>query len=479
MNNMWTNQIPSQEKRVLMLTPDVMIDRRILIEAETLIDDGYEVYLLAGWDGKSEELFEIEGRVKVERIKYQGIDQRFTFVYKVQNSLINLLNLISIKTDITANKICLKLNNIYALVSQLISKLIYIIFFKPLLLFVTLVLKIKSLLITSIAKTINLFVKIIVKVASFLTELNGYEHLFLKRGLFYRPDIIHIHDLPMLKAGVKLKKVLNIPLVYDMHEFYSEQDCLTLLQQKKLRKTEIENMKYTDARITVNPMLADEISKIYNNISIEVIQNAMIINSDFHHNQYDRFRQEYSILKDDIILLYQGWISPDRNLQNLVKGLANVEKPIKLVIMGYGDFQEELKQISASLNIKQKVIFVPTKTQAELLSYTASADIGIIPYPFKLDPNTKYASPNKLYEFIAAKLPVLCNNLPFVKNVVETNGFGIAFDMDSPESFTEALNSFPLHKLQYFKNNLAERGRNFLWEVEAPKLLRIYQNLCN
>jgi hypothetical protein len=220
-----------------------MIDRRILIEAETLIDDGYEVYLLAGWDGKSEELFEIEGRVKVERIKYEGIDQRLTSVYKVQNYLIGLLNLISIKTDITANKICLKLNNIYALVSQLISKLIYIIFFKPLLLFVTLVLKIKSLLITSIAKTINLFVKIIVKVASFLTELNGYEHLFLKRGLFYRPDIIHIHDLPMLKAGVKLKKVLNIPLVYDMHEFYSEQDCLTLLQQKKLRKTEIEKAK--------------------------------------------------------------------------------------------------------------------------------------------------------------------------------------------------------------------------------------------
>ena len=70
------------------------------------------------------------------------------------------------------------------------------------------------MLITSIAKTINLFVKIIVKVASFLTELNGYEHLFFTKGLFYRPDIIHVHDLPMLKAGVKLKRELNVPLIY-------------------------------------------------------------------------------------------------------------------------------------------------------------------------------------------------------------------------------------------------------------------------
>jgi len=322
-------------------------------------------------------------------------------------------------------------------------------------------------------------VKIIVKIVPFFTELNGYEHIFSTRGIFYYPDIIHVHDLPMLKVGVKIKKVLNVPLIYDMHEFYSEQDCLTSLQQKRLRSTERKNIKYTDVQITVNPLLADEISKNYQNLRIEIIQNAMIINSDFHQNQYDRFRQEYSISKNDIILLYQGWISPNRNLQNLVKGLAKVEIPIKFVIMGYGDFKEELKKIAEISNIKDKVIFVPTKTQDELLSYTASADIGIIPYPFKLDPNTKYASPNKLYEFIAARLPIVCNNLPFVKSIIETNGFGIACNMDSPESFAEALNNFPLDKLEYFKTNLAEKGANFLWEAEAPKLLRIYQNLCD
>ncbi|MBD2131562.1 glycosyltransferase [Sphaerospermopsis sp. FACHB-1094] len=474
---MWTNKIPSQGKRVLMLTPDVMIDRRILIEAETLIDEGYEVYLLAGWDGKSEDLFEVEGRVKVERIKYEGIDQRLTVLYKSQNYLISSLNQISSGVDVTASKICLALNSIYGLLTQLLSKLIYILIFKPVLLFINITLKTKNFFITSIAKTINLSVQFTVKMYPIFSDLNGYEYLFFKKGLFYRPDIIHVHDLPMLKAGVEIKIALNVPLIYDMHEFYSEQDCLTPLQQKNLRKTESINIKYTDARITVNPMLADEISKSYNNISIEVIQNAMIINSDFHNHQYDRFRQEYSISKEDIILLYQGWISPARNLQNLVKGLAQVDKPIKLVMMGYGDFKEDLKKIAESLNIKQKVIFVPTKNQAELLSYTASADIGIIPYPFKLDPNTKYASPNKLYEFIVSRLPIICNNLPFVKSIIETNGFGIAFDMDTPESFAEALNNFPFDKLEYFKTNLSEKGHNFLWEAEALKLLEIYRNI--
>lgn len=478
---MWTNQIPVQGKRVLMLTPDVMIDRRILIEAETLIDEGYEVYLLAGWDGKSEELFEIEGRVKVERVRYEGVDCRFIFVYQIQNKLIGLLNQISNKLNNIANHICVLLTSIKLNSSNIFAKIIYklkfIFLIKPLLLLVTIGLKCKNLVIKLIAKVINFLVRLIGKIAPILTDLNGYEYLFLTRGIFYRPDIIHVHDLPMLKAGVKLKQALNVPLIYDMHEFYPEQDCLTALQQQQLRNTESKNIKYTDYRITVNPMLAEEISKTYNNINIEVIQNAMVIDSDFHHYQYNRFREEYSIAKDDIILLYQGWISPDRNLQNLVKGLAQVQKPIKLVIMGYGEFKNQLETISQELNIQNKVIFVPTKTQSELLSYTASADIGIIPYPFKLDPNTKYASPNKLYEFIAARLPIICNNLPFVKSIVETNGFGIACEMDSPESFANALNNLPLDKLEYFKVNLAEKGSNFLWEAESPKLLEIYRNI--
>jgi len=590
---MWNNKIPSKGKRVLMLAPDIAIDRRILIEAETLIDDGYEVYLLAGWDGKSDNFFEIEGRVKIERIKFEGIDQRLTIVYKIQSRLINILNkqstrinnlLAKLSNSIQdkqihfiniLNKQSTRINNLLRALARLINKeqknitniinnlnkkindvidlklinfeptytliinyqflvqvflvllliksyqLVIIILLKvkkiginligksinlsrrifqkliSILLkvknicisligksinlssricqkLISILLKLKNIGINLIGKSINFIVSLINKIFGVITSLNSYENLLFDRGLFYRPDLIHVHDLPMLKAGVKLKQKLNVPLIYDMHEFYPEQDCLTPLQQKKLRNTESKNIKYTDVRITVNPMLADEISKTYNNTDIKVIQNAMIIDPDFHNRQYDKFREEYSIKKDEIILLYQGWISPDRNLQNLVKGLAQVEKPIKLVFMGYGGFKEELESISRNIHIKDKVVFVPSKTQAELLSYTASADIGIIPYPSKLDPNTKYASPNKLYEFIAARLPIICNNLPFVKTLVEDNCFGMSFEMNSPEAFANAINNFPYNQLNEFRKNIELKGVNFLWESEAPKLLEIY-----
>lgn len=478
MNNMWTNQIPSQGKRVLMLTPDVMIDRRILIEAETLIDDGYEVYLLAGWDEKSKDLFEVEGRVKVERIKYEGIDQRFTFLYKSQNYLISLLNQISRRVDVTANKICLGFNNIHGLLIQWITKLIYVVFFKPVLLFISISLRSKNFLITAIAKIINFLVKIIVKIVPFFTELNGYEHLFFTKGLFYRPDIIHVHDLPMLKAGVKLKRELNVPLIYDMHEFYPEQPRLSKKQRQLLQTMERKYIKHTSSVITVNYMLGNIIKDAYNLKEIYTIQNSVSnINIDVN-KKFDRFREDYPHLKDKFLLLYQGWIASERNLETAIQAMSLINNnQWVLLIMGYGDYQVELEKLASEQGVLSKIQFVPSKSQDVLLEYTNSADLGLVPYPTNKDINTHYVSPNKLYEFIASRLPIICNNLPFVKSIVETNGFGIAFDMDTPESFAEALNNFPFDKLEYFKTNLAEKGHNFLWEAEAPKLLEIYRKL--
>lgn len=519
-------RVPQKGKRVLMLTPDIMIDRRILIEAETLIDYGYEVYLLAGWDNNQHDLFETNGRVRIERIKYEGLDYRLKPIYKIQaiiigcinnclnsinsfwgklsnsnynfinnniNKKTNMLNKISLngqkKMELLASKY---LGNKF--IYKFVNKLLYI--FVKLIACVSKVSSQLCLIILNItqklirffskisvsififsAHIVNFIIRLIVKFLPLITGMTAYEYSYYKHSIFYQPDIIHVHDLPMLRIGVRLKKRLRIPLIYDMHEFYSEQDVLTKKQRNKLRRTERKNIFQCDAHITVNPLLAQEISHTYKNIEINVIQNAAVIPTDFHNKRYDLFREEYGISKEEIILLYQGWISPFRNLQNLVTALCKVSEPLKLIIMGYGDYKNELENIAKKTNVIDKIIFVPSKNQEELLYYTASADLGIIPYPKKLDPNTMYASPNKLYEFIAARLPILCNTLPFVSSVVVDNGYGLAVDMDTPESFADALNNFPYKKLNEFKNNLQMTGANYLWDSENYKLLNIYNKL--
>jgi glycosyltransferase involved in cell wall biosynthesis len=142
--------------------------------------------------------------------------------------------------------------------------------------------------------------------------------------------------------------------------------------------------------------------------------------------------------------------------------------------MGYGDYASELDKLAHESGVASKVVFVPSKNQEELLLYTASADIGLIPYPYGKDLNTHFASPNKLYEFISAGVPILSNKLPFVCEVVEGNNFGVCADLQSSEGFARAINEFPWGKLKTFKENILRERRRFEWTAQAKRLLKIY-----
>ena len=64
-----------------------------------------------------------------------------------------------------------------------------------------------------------------------------------------------------------------------------------------------------------------------------------------------------------------------------------------------------------------RIHFLDPVSQDELLSWTAGADIGIVPYP-PIDLNSRLCTPNKLFEFIVAEVPILANDLPELRRFV-------------------------------------------------------------
>ena len=54
-------------------------------------------------------------------------------------------------------------------------------------------------------------------------ELNGLEYEFFASARSRRPDIVHVLDLPLLRAGVALRHVVGARLVYDIRDWYPEQ----------------------------------------------------------------------------------------------------------------------------------------------------------------------------------------------------------------------------------------------------------------
>ncbi len=462
--------------RIVMLTDDVQIDRRILLECISLLDEGNEVILIAAHDPARPE-FEILDSIKIERLPQYAYTKFEILILNIQNRIINLLNRLSQKTQSIFSRIILAPNPLIKKYSR--QHIILQKSFSGYQKIIHFILKIVLKLITFIAIATNKFVHLTRYLINKSSRMSVLDKLKYKRIKYYDPDVIHVHDLPQLKAGVFAKRELNVPLIYDAHEFYPEQPRLTKKQSHHLRKIENKYIHYADIIFTVNPLLAKEMEKTYKNISVGVLQNAIDPQSDFNVNDsHDRFREEYDFLKDKILLLYQGWIANERNLENIIEGMKLVNNDrFHLLIMGYGDYVATLQEMVKDLGVTDKVTFISSKSQDELLSYTASADIGLIPYPYGKDLNTHYVSPNKLYEFISACLPILSNDLPFVRSVIEKNGFGVAGDLQMPQAFADTLNDFPLAKLEEFRAALLQKHKKFEWHEESRILIDCYSKL--
>jgi glycosyltransferase involved in cell wall biosynthesis len=429
--------------RIVMLTDDVQIDRRIVQEAQSLITQGHEVILLAGWQEGLPE-FERIGQVKVERLRHPQFPVRLRLIYALQGRVIWSLNWVSRGGQWLIGRLSLAWQK----------------------------------LITLCAQGVNLLTRLFAQVV-LGRGLPPHELAVYERVRRYRPEVIHAHDLPQLRPGAKAKRCLHVPLVYDAHELYPDQPRLTARQRRYLRRLEARYIGTADRVITVNSLLAQELTQRYQHPAVSVVQNAIDPPAAFDPTQhYDRFRQEYGLALGQILVLYQGFIAPERNLEVLVAGMKFVaERRFVLLIMGYGEYVQQLRLLAQREAVTDRVVFVPSQTQAELLYYTASADIGVIPYPYGRDSNTHYVSPNKLYEFIVAGVPILTNNLPYVRGVVETYGFGVWADMQTAEGFAAALTQFPVEKLAEYRRNLQQYQHQFWWEVEAEKLLALYQDL--
>jgi glycosyltransferase involved in cell wall biosynthesis len=406
---------PAQHRRlrVLMITPDhLMIDRRILQEAQTLRQAGYDVEILAGFECPEPSAYELDG-VPITRFKFDFADPRVDWIMPLAR-------------------------------------------WAP-------------------GRVRSFLRRIGRRMAGFVTRQSSFERYVLKQIAARTYDILHCHDFPLLPAAVQAKRRRPTPLVYDAHELYHAQIVLPARTRRRYRRQERRLIRHADLVVTVNSFIAQIIADQYSCGMPHVIFNAAPRDTD--PIARTGLHELLKLPQRDRIVLYQGWMSSERGIERLVQAARFFPPHVHLVLIGYGDYEQVLRDISTKQGTDDgRVIFVGRIDGEDLPPLTRSAEIGVIPYN-GIDLNSYYSSPNKLFEYASAGLPFVSNDLPFLRWIIAEYGFGEAIDLTHPQAAAAAILSIlnDPDRLRVLKNAAEQAGTELNWEKEGKKFLSLYE----
>jgi len=305
----------------------------------------------------------------------------------------------------------------------------------------------------------------------------SFDNCFLYTAMNYKSNLVVAHDLPALRAGVLVSQMWKVPCVFDSHEFYHEQKVFSSYQKQIMEKYSSEFIPYCDLVLTVNGTFAELFKSKYNAKKSEVILNS--VDKTDLLSKGNKFHKLLELDKNQKILLYQGGMTNDRNIPNVIKGFKKAQLDnYHLTLIGPYDkaLLQKLKKIAGS-HLDKTIHFFEPVPQQELPSYTSSADFGVIPYP-AIDFNTKHCTPNKMFEYIQSGLPFIGNDLVEVKKIVDQLGGGAFItNLDTADNMARAMKTMASRDLRAERKLILKAKDIFTWDVEEKKYLEYIKEL--
>jgi glycosyltransferase involved in cell wall biosynthesis len=255
--------------------------------------------------------------------------------------------------------------------------------------------------------------------------------------------------------------------VYDSHEYFTEVPELVgrPLVQKVWLNIEKRLFPKVDAAYTVNRSIAEVYSKKYD-IPVAVVRNL------------PTRKPATGPKPEECILIYQGALNLGRGIELMIDAMEHLPD-CHLWIVGRGDVETALRSRAAHSPASDRIVFQGFLPWEKLHPITAKARLGFsLEEDFGL--NYRYASPNKVFDYIQAETPVLVSDLPEMRRIVEHYGVGEVLPVDArkPKLLPAKVRNM-LESEQYSAWREACRKASFTlcWEEEKKELLKIYEAL--
>lgn len=296
-----------------------------------------------------------------------------------------------------------------------------------------------------------------------------------QKALEVDADIYEFHDPELLPYGLKLAKK-GKKVIFDSHEDYPTQIMekewipafLRRMISSAYRAYETHVVKQLDA--VLFPCTKNGINIFENRAKrVVILSNAVMLE--------EMTAPQQEVQKSGDTICCTGSLTYQRGITHLIR--AAHQAGVKLILAGQYSSEEYRRELEA----------MPEYSCVEYLGYIGRQELAQVYARSSIGMSTilnvgQYASldnfPTKVYEYMAAGLPVIVSDYPFMRRSVQQDDFGMAVDPDDVQAVAQAIRTIlsdPQRAQQMGENGRQAVLQKYNWDIELKKLLELYGSL--
>lgn len=289
-----------------------------------------------------------------------------------------------------------------------------------------------------------------------------------------QPDVCVAHDLDALPAGARAARRTGAPLIYDSHELFPDMAGRAHngeLERRAWIAYEHRLIQRADRVFAVTQSRAAEMSRRHGIPTPSVLRN--VPETSAAGERVPGVRERAGLPEATRLVLYLGMLQPGRGLERALEAMPMLPG-CALVLMGEGegDYLTSLLELAGAHGVAGSVHLLPPVRPHQVARAAASADVGLI-----VNPNTalnNYLSlPNKIFEYLAAGVPVVASDFPDMAALIDEWDVGETCDPEDPEDIARAVRAVldDQRRQTALRANAKAAAEELNWDREADVLV--------
>ena len=297
-------------------------------------------------------------------------------------------------------------------------------------------------------------------------------------------DVYHFHDVEVLPVGVLLGATRDATVIYDVHENVEDVLAHRPIFPEPIRPSlaravsavELGLARFVDAIVAASPDVAERFEG-YDDVTVV---------TNYPQRRWAEETDPEEIDPDEdgpIRFIYRGLVSEERGVYTLLDAIERVpdEYDVSLVLGGrYAteEIEETVRRRKGDSERIEVVDWLPSL--ADVIDLYRDCDVGTMCFHPGPNRNDAVHRSNKLFQYMAAGLPIVVSDIGEWGELVEETGCGVAVDPQNPDEIAAVM-----AELAGDSDRRTEMGRagheaaleRFNWPSQAEKLLDLYERL--